>query len=287
MIRICYDPSLSCDSAQGGLRIRYSVTGGFVEYSFVHSVVAEKNCDMWRLSIVNALDENGMLLHPLTKKNAEWEMAIRLKGRPDFIGGFNHGDEIGSEPLFSVDGRAFAVEELSSWQECERLEISVDSVGFDPASPEKKVLTHRKEYLFDSDGVHLSQSVTWLCDVVLEQKLKSYLAMMPPIKHDPQNTEEIVTDSFAFGSDSVAPIETLPQERRDTHKITVQGEKGYRFVMEGEDYAPLYPNSYLALLTDNGNCNYNKMYIAFAGGREDEIPAGTVWRAKTHYRIDQ
>ena len=287
MIRLRYDPSLSYDSGQGGLRIRYAVKGGIIEYSFVHSVAAEKNCDVWRMSIVNALDEKGEFLHPLTKKNAEWEMAIRLKGRPDFIGGFNHGDEVGELARLTVDGKQTEITSLSQWRDAHRVEITVDSIGFDPASPKDKVLSHRKEYVFDAEGVHLSQRVTWLTAVVLETKLRSYLAMMPPLKHDPQNAKDVLTDSFAFGSDPISPITSLPQEARDTKRICVQGKKGYAFTMSVENYAPLYPNSYLALLTDNGNCNYHKMYVSFGGGREDEIFAGTVWVSETHYQIEK
>ena len=287
MMKICFDPALSYDSGQGGLRIRYACRGGSIEYTFLHSVATEKNCDIWRMSVVNALDEKGELLRSLTKKYAEWEMAIRLKDRPDFIGGFNHGDEVGQTPLFILDGETVLHEDLTEWREFSGLEISMDSAGFDPASPEKKVLSHHKEYLYDEDGVHLSQEVTWLTGEELDSRLKSYLAMMPPLKHDPKNAEDVLTDSFAFGGE-LFPIGALPVEKRDAREITVAGEKsGYAFTMAVSDYAPLYPNSYLAFVTDNGNLNYNKMYFSFGGGSADEVPAGTVWRAKTHYRIEK
>lgn len=286
-MRIVYDSSITCDSSCGGLRIQYPVRDGFVEYTFVHSAVPEKNCDIWRMSVVNALDAEGNFLYALTKGHAEWEMAIRLKDRPDFIGGYNHGDERGKAPVFLLDGEEIAPEALTDRREFARLEIAVESTGFDPAAPSEEVLSHCKSYVYDEDGVHLSQRVIWKKDGVLDPKFKSFLAMMPPLKYVPKKEDKIITDSFSFGGE-VVPITKLPLENRETRRITVAGEEsGYVFTMCVEDYAPLYPNSYLGLLTDNGNLNYNKMYIAFAGGNSDEIPAGTVWKATTHYRIEK
>ena len=286
-MRVIYDRALSCDVSQGGLLIQYPVKDGFVEYTFVHSVVPEKNCDIWRMSGVNALDENGDFLRVLTKSHAEWEMAVRLENRPDFIGGYNHGDEMGQTPVFILDGEKILPEDLTEWREFERLEISVDSIGFDPSDPSEAVLNHHKNYVYDAEGVHLTQTVEWTKSVVLDGKFKSFLAMMPPLKHEPKNEGNVLTDSFSFGGE-LLPIEKLPMEKRNAEQITVAGkESGYVFTMAVSDYAPLYPNSYLALLTDNGNLNYNKMYVSFAGGNADEVPAGTKWKSSTHYRIEK
>lgn len=285
-MKIRYDATLSHDGGRGGLRILYPVRGGYIEYTFVHSVVHEKNCDIWRMSVVNALDEKGEFLHRLTKGSAEWEMAIRLEGRPDFIGGFNHGDEIGCSPSFRLDGESVTPEELSETRDFSRLEITVESTGFDPASPTVPVLSHKKEYLYDESGVDLHQEVIWQKDVTLATKMKSYLAMMPPLKHDLRDEAFCITDSFAFGDGGIQSITHLPIESEQTKGITVEGNS-YRFTMQAREYAPLYPNSYLAFLTDNGKLNYNKMYISFAGGRADFVSAGTKWNARTHYRIEK
>lgn len=287
-MKIRFDATLSCDESRGGYRILYPVADGFIEYTFVHSVVPEKNCDIWRMSVVSVLNEKGESLRRLTKAHAEWEMAVRLLDRPDFIGGYNHGDEIGKAPRLMLDGVSVSEKELSDFREFSKLEIVMESVGYDPASPADAVLSHCKRYLFDEEGVHLSQEVTWLRDVVLDGKLNSYLAMMPPMKHEPSAPEKILTDSFSFGEDQVQGMATLPVRRKGVKKITVEGtESGYRFVMSVGEYEPLYPNSYLALLTDNGNLNYHKMYIAFAGGEKEAVAEGEIWRASTHYRIEK
>lgn len=285
-MKVVYDPALSCDGGRGGFRVLYPVRDGFLEYNFVHSVSAEKNCDLWRMSVVNGLDESGAFCRRLTKGGAEWEMALRLKGRPDFIGGFNHGDEVGREPVFFLDGALLFPEALTEARDCSKLEISVESVGFDPADPSVALLSHRKHYLFDSSGVEVEQEVLWKRDVVLDGKFKSYFAMMPPLKHAPKQEEETVTHSYSFGEEKTALITRLPVEAGGVSRITVEGDS-YRFTMSAADYQPRYDNGYFALLTDNGNLNYHKMYLAFAGGKEETVSAGTRWRAKTHYRIEK
>ena len=285
-MKIRYDGSMTFDGAQGGLRILYPAQKGFIEYTFLHSVHPQRNCDTWRMSVVNLLDEKGAFLHRLTKDGAEWEMAVRLEDRPDFIGGFIHGDEIGTAPVIFLDGKQTELWDLASWKEFSQLEIRADSVGFDPTEPGKAVLNHHKHLRYDAEGVHLEQEVLWLENVTLDSKFKSFLAMMPPVKHDPNDPENRITGSFAMKGEPLQSITTLPVTQTDVQTFTVAGTNS-RFTMCVEGYAPLYSNSYLAHLSDNGShLNYHKMYITFAGGTKDEIPAGTKWHAVTHYKIE-
>ena len=287
MQKVTFDPNLAYDDGKGGLRILIPSAEGYINYNFVHSVVPERQCDMWRLSVTNALDTEENHIVQLTKEYAEWEMAIRLDDRPDFIGGFNHGDEVFDQLTLSLDGNPFAPEELTTAHEFDRMEITVTSTGFDPSHPETAVLRHRKHYIFAKDGITLHQTVRWLGDYSLSKTCGSYLAMMPPVKFagDPTQT---ITDSYQFSATTPTPIEAFPIECSDTREITVSGrESGYRFTMRVEDYQPLYPNSYYALLTDNGGGNYNKMYFIFAGKSDDSVHTDTLWQSTTHYSIQK
>ena len=51
-MKLRYDETLSVEHGRGGLRILYP---GGIEYTFVHTVYPERNCDVWRMSVVNAL----------------------------------------------------------------------------------------------------------------------------------------------------------------------------------------------------------------------------------------
>lgn len=122
----------------------------------------------------------------------------------------------------------------------------------------------------------------------MDMKFKSFLAMMPPLKCEVDHPEKSVTDTFYTDHSEEKAIETLPVALGKTRRVCVKGsESRLRFTMEAEGYEPLYQNSYQGLLSDNGaSHNYHKMYIAFAGGTEETVTKGTVWKATTRYQID-
>lgn len=286
MPKVLYDPGLCYDHGQGGLRVFCPGCAGWINYNFVRSVVPERNADVWRMSVINACAEQGQLLCQLTNDGAEWEMAVRLAGRPDFIGGFNHGDEQGGEPALYLDGERTAPEALRQTRDCRQMRLTILSTGYDPAAPDRAVFRHRKEFSVDDGGVHLQQEIHWLTEEQLDNRFRSYLAMMPPLKHEKGHPDRILTDSFAFDSRTPAPILRLPVESANVSALTVLGsQSGYVFTLRAEALSPRYESGGAALLTDNGGVNYHKMYITFAGGAGEIIPAGTVWRAATHYAV--
>ena len=288
MIKIRLNSTMKYDGGNGGIEVLCPSGCGFVNYNFVHSVVPNINCDVWRMSVVNAVMDDGKSVFPLTNEGAEWEMAIRLYRRPDFIGGFAHGDERGELSTILVDGEEKELSFLTDEKECEKFELVVCSHGFDPSAPEKVVLSHKKHFTVTEEGVCLGQEVEWLCDVKLDDCIKSYLAMMPPMKHDKTNSKIVLTDRYSFNDEDIRRIEALPVNKQCVSKIMVLGkERGITFSMKASGYEPSYQTSYDAILTDNGNhLNYHKMYIVFAGGEAENIPKGTIWKAFTHYDVE-
>jgi len=91
-----YDPSVDFESALGGLKFFIPTANGYINYNLVHSVNSDRNCDTWRLGKAFAFDHHFENEIALTPPGAEWDMALRLSGRTDFIGGYAHGDEIKS-----------------------------------------------------------------------------------------------------------------------------------------------------------------------------------------------
>ena len=75
-------------------------------------------------------------------------MAIRLHGRPDFIGGAAHGDEVYGAISLRVDGRDCTLASLSALSEVSSVGADISSVGFDPSEPTCPVLRHEKQLLF-------------------------------------------------------------------------------------------------------------------------------------------
>lgn len=287
-VLVKFKSNMNYECGKGGIEVLCPAKQGFINYNFIHSVNPEINCDTWRMSVVNAVLDDGESILPLTNEGAEWEMAIRLYQRPDFIGGFAHGDERGELSTILVDGEEKELSFLTDEKECEKFELVVRSLGFDPSAPEKAVLSHKKHFTVTEEGVCLGQEVEWLCDVKLDDCIKSYLAMMPPMKHDKTNSKIVLTDHYSFNDENIRRIETLPVNKQCVSKIMVLGkERGITFSMKASGYEPSYQTSYDAILTDNGNhLNYHKMYIVFAGGEAENIPKGTIWKAFTHYDVE-
>ena len=85
------------DQKEGGTEALYIYipTGeGYIRYQLIHTVLPQRNADTWRLGYVVHVDDSFENERVITNPGAEWEMALELNGRHDFIGGLAHGDEI-------------------------------------------------------------------------------------------------------------------------------------------------------------------------------------------------
>lgn len=268
-----YDPALDFEAAQGGLRLFIPTERGFVNYNFVHSVRADRNCDTWRLSKAYAVDDDFENAYELTPKGAEWDMAVKPDGRPDFIGGYAHGDEIYTSFSVKLNGKNVNVEELNARTPFDELRITVSSVGYDPDDAVTAALKHWKEYTVTAEGITLEQRVEWLHDYTLGP---SYLAMMPPLK--------TLTDSFYTNVDPApkAALANYGAVRGATEAVVFGTESGISFSMSVLKYPHLVGGDKF-LMTDNNGGLYNKMYFVACNGAE--VSAGDVWESTTEYKI--
>lgn len=262
------------DHGTEALYLYLPVTQGYIQYSFVHSVIPTKQCDVWRMGPAFYCDSDLVRQERLTREGAEWEMAIRLRDRPDFIGGAVHGDEIGEAPICCMDGAQCRVERLTSLTPFFKLTLSVESVGYDPARPSEAVLRHHKYITVESAQILVSQSVEWLCDVPLG---RSYMAMMPPLK--------CVTDCYRLGDTEYFPITSRSfTQMGEFSAISLCGDRGFVFTMRVEHYLSEGTNN-TVIITDNGGEEYHKMYFVLAhnGG----ATRGEVWKTMTAYHIQK
>ena len=268
-----YDPSICFESAVGGLRIFVPAVKGYINYNLVHSVHEGKNCDTWRLSKAYACDDSFQNEYELTPDGAEWDMALRLSGRPDFIGGYAHGDEVYESILIELDGVPVTVESLCALTPFHELRIAVASLGYDPDDSVSEALKHEKQYIVTEQGVLLHQRVEWLNDYTLGS---SYLAMMPPLKS--------LTDQFYTNADPT-PKEAITHYGRIPHatEAFVYGTtSGIVYSMSIPKYPSLAGGDMFSL-TDNSGRPYNKMYFVVCNGAD--VSKGDVWETTTSYRI--
>jgi len=286
-LKAIYDADMNYESGQGGLAIYVPTEKGYINYNFVHSVNTNKNADMWRLSNTFLCGNDGETIKQITY-NAEWEMAIMLDGRKDYIGGYAHGDEHYTSMKLALDDVEKEITSLDKYNNFQSMRIEVSSDGYDPDNPTTKVLTHEKEYLINKDGIQLDQEVTWLDTYALESGV-CYLSMMPPMKHATDDENDIITDSY-YTDVNKTPAATGDVNETGASSVCVfSKQSGLYFTMSKSNYNPVYSN--LMKLRDNktdtkpNGQNYNKMYFVFNGSHLT-AEQGEVWTATTNYNIE-
>ena len=272
-IHIKYDSDYRTEHSVECLHIYIPTEIGYIDHTYGHTVWEEANADIWRLSIAYMCDDNLENATPITI-GGEWDMALRLADRPDFIGGHAHGDERFSKIAFIVDGGERDIKDFVKAAEIDSLKIIEDSEGFDPLDSKTKAILHHKEYTVSLDGIRLDQRVEWLGDFPLNY---CYMAMMPPAK--------AYTDSFYTNLTEPCHLDISKRPMVDgATSVTVYGkESGLYFTMTVNEYDTFGKPK--MRLRDNAGGAYNKMYFDFTSG--GEVKKGDVWETFTEYRIEK
>lgn len=268
-----YLPTLAFESSVGGLRLMLPARDGYIFYHIVHTVKEKANADTWRLGQAFAADDAFGNEYEITPAGAEWDMALRILGRDDFIGGYAHGDEIFTAVSMQLDGHEVEITSLTEPTAFREITIRVSSVGYDPADHMTEACRHKKEYVIDQNGITLHQTVKWLHDYKLSS---CYMAMMPPKK--------TLTDSYETDVDPTpAPMPDHAFSVLHCTQAAVFGTalSKLRFEMSVPKYLSLTDSRFL--VTDNGNGRYNKMYFVICN--RADVSQGDVWETVTRYRI--
>lgn len=268
------------------LKIYIPQNTNYAMWRFKHSKVDSTFCDTWRIGDVWQVSSDFSPIYQLTSDGAEWEMAVHLADRPDFIGGYAHGDEIYNSINCFIDGKLIIDLTSLTLQRFNELKIIVCSDGYDPNDNETKVLTHQKELVFSKEGVTVKQNVIWENDYDLTA---CYLAMMPPKKY---LNEHVITDSY-YTSNNMALVDFTDTDDSgySINFITnvpnglyeISKENGYYFTMEIPEYVTT-KKGFAGILTDNSSNNYHKMYFRLALNG-DTVESGERWDTITFYNI--
>lgn len=266
-----YDKNSSIEYADGCFKIFLPTARGYVNYNVVHSHRPEITADVWRLGQAFAYDDSLEEKYELTRFNAEWDMAIHIVGRDDFIGGSNHGDELFYSISVLLDGKIRDIRSLTELTPFDTLTVSAESAGYDPADHKTKVLLHQKDWTFDPKGVTTAQKIEFLGEYTLNN---SYLAMMPPLK--------VLTDTYFTGLDTTPKDIVIETVLEGEKSATLYGkDSGVYYTMS----IPEYPTGGDArfIITDNNRSPYNKMYFLVCTLRE--VVKGEVWNSVTRHEI--
>ena len=169
-----YSKEKADDSGIESLKVFLPSEDGYINHNIVHSRMESSKCDTWRLSTVYFCNSELERVNPLTRSGAEWEMALKLQGRPDFIGGYAHGDEVFNRVTVKIDGREVAVDELVTPTAFDSLSFEVFSTGYDPNDSVTEVLSHYKKIAVDGFGVSILPRGARIVFTVLKTTDRAY-----------------------------------------------------------------------------------------------------------------
>lgn len=188
------------------LSIYIPATAGYIKYAFIRQELDSKNYNVWRIYKAYACDEDKSILYSITA-GGEWEMAIKIKDRSDFIGGAAHGDEVFNAFTVFVDGKIVSdITSLST--EFDTLQLIETSDLYDPndgATLETKdqlsvIGAHGRQYIFTSNGLRLLQDMKFFNSYSLGP---SYMTMLPIIRGNDAVSQAQITDHYFANSNNV------------------------------------------------------------------------------------
>lgn len=286
------------DSENTQLNIFIPCTVGYVciPLAFRENLESGKHYNVLHIENASIVDNNFNFRYRLTS-TGEWECAIKLSGRSDFMGGINHGDEINTSVSWFIDGTF--IEDITAISDNKFTELKCVCVSdlYDPSDENTIVAKHGKEYIFTKDGLELKQNVNWLVDASIRE---SYLCMLPILdyetsakttvitQHGYANDDFITYDLFNNDNDAIhswkrerTEITTFGKEKGLTAK-TKQIESRVNSGITHGGYASIY-----STMTKSGNNGYNKHYYMIAGlNTDDSVSAGDLWYTNYMYQFD-
>lgn len=279
-----YSNNFTHSKATEGFKIFIPSNNCYIEYDFIHTVDESIKCDCWRLDRCVVTDMNHNEVIEAVNSGPEWEMAIHLADRTDFIGGGAHGDEEMTSISFYVDGKYYSEPSEISEAEFREFKVLEVSTGYDPNDDSTEVLTHYKEYNFTNTGIKLNQKVLWLTEESLDSG--SYLGMLPAHKTSNNTTfTDAYFDNVDYQLTSISDV-TYPVTVTGATKIATVGTTSS---FMGEMTIDNYPNvtnssGGYVLLTDNSSDVYNKAYFVIA--MSDTVTQNEIWSVTNTWHFE-
>ena len=261
-----------------------TASGNYLRYKFMHFVNASMNADGWIQRTVDLVSHSKKVEIMPVVRDGEWEMAIMITGRPDFIGCMNHGSEITTLINFYFDGVKSSMVNGKKFI-CKEIKVNEKSTMYDPADETTVVGYHYKTYIITADGIEIRQRVEWIKS---ENLGISYTCMLPAVRGNDYVTPIQVTDraydekTFTEYDCSTTTLDPYLQALND---------KGNRFNLYGTQSGVSLlaecdiknrPSSASTFLSNA--VYYNKIYFAH-NNTNYNVSAGDVWEWTSRYKI--
>lgn len=259
---------------------------------YVHAIVGHcvgNNCDVWKIVQFASVTDSLVKRFNITQYG-ETEMAIKIQGRDDFIGGFTHADEItnAGSVVVLVDGLKINPASMTELTEFKELRISEVSTMYDPADHVTAVATHAKEYVITEGGIALNQVVTWHGAYTLDA---SYMPMLCAIRGNDTVSTLQITDTYIDNGDympydvGTGGFTSYPfTKKTGVDRITLFSDKSGLCATVNVLESPDLPGAISFLY--NGENTYNKIYCAVCGFNKPHITAnGEKWRVRAQFQF--
>lgn len=257
--------------------------GTVIRYTLSRFTDASRNADSWRLSTAVAM-KDGQTLFPVVS-DGEWEMALQLTGREDFIGGRLHGSEVLRSAAFTVNGQRWTPGQSAGV--CRELGLREVTALYDPADETTEVATHERTYTITAEGIRIAQRVTWKVSATCDY---SYICMLPILRGRDTAAPQLITgecwDDRDFTVYDISAPGFTGRPHQKAHGMTryflrsqdtgVEAEVGCRVVNE--------PESSISFVQNTAN-QYNKVYFSYCGENYG-VAAGDVWAWEQDYRLN-
>lgn len=257
----------------------------WVHLFFQHVVNNGINADNWRIKTAFLNDGNQDLTRLVG--DGEWEMALQLVDRPDFIGGSMHGNEVVKYLTVFVDGVIADTPVVSSGgkKEFDTLTILESTNLYDPNDNSTLVAEHLKKYTFTKDGVNLIQRINWKGDFPLTY---SYIAMLPA---DRTYNGEQITDywyddkTFLRYDVSSSGFGDYPTQMKTgvTGQFLCGETSRVSISVELVRMSPKIDEA-ISFLSDS--VYYNKIYFSMCG-QSYSVQNGDVWITEVNYKLNK
>lgn len=268
----------------------------YLNYCFVythHGIEGEvtDNSDGWRMSYLY-LRKPDLSSVAYIVYNGEWEMAIRLDGRSDYIGLGNHGDEIQSLFKLYVDGEEITENGTFDLREFHKAQLIQKLTMYDPLDHETIVGYHTRIDTIDAD--RRTVTIENRVEFVTSQTIRAGYLFMCPISRSHDSVQ--ITDTFIDNRDYVltdcSSMEFDPSDANNGVGKTKQGVTEYQFWGAGLDlhgYARVLrrvaPDAYVPNSHISNDASYNKIYFGMCSNG-DTVENGTVWLMETEFYLD-
>lgn len=271
-IAIQYINGAGIDSSTERFLVYVPSHTGYIRYDFVHSVRSDRNADVWRIAYAYACDDNMNEKFVITAEG-EWEIAVKLNDRPDFSGGFIHGDMKVKNVAFFANGIKVNPTDHTTLTKVDDFRVVEYSELYDPNDSTTIIAEHGSEHLWSNGELVIKQALKW---IVSEQLSNCYMAMHLPLKS--------LTDTFYTDVDYNARLIGTPDYTIPDAKYAMLCGNSVATFFSIEEYPQGKPGGDAFRMTDNGGEPYNKCYYYVATG--GSVSAGELWKSTTKYRFE-